>query len=233
MKKLGFIFIICLLFMGSALSQTITASRILKNMKEQFSQVSDYTADVEANVNLEKIRMPKVKIKVFFKQPDKFHYESKSFAMLPKGGINFNPMDYPEDKFTYKLNGKENINNVPVYALELSPKTVKKNEPEFKTYIWVDADRWVVKRIVNQKDELFKVIIDFNHSWIDGKYYMPTWIKISYDVKALPEGTETDKKPQRSRSPKFQKGDVSMNLQNYKINAGLSDDIFEQVNEKK
>jgi len=235
MKRLGFIITIIMFFAVALQAQTITASQILSNMKARFNTVNDYTAEVEANVNMEKLRMPKVKIKMYFKQPDKFHYESKSFAMLPKGGVNFNPLDYPEDKFNYKLNGKETINEISAYQLEVTPKEKKKDAPDAKTFIWVDSENWVVKRVVNEKDEIFKIIMDFNHSWIEGKYYMPSWIKISYDVKPQPETESSqEQKPQkRSRGLKIQKGEISMSLMNYVINAGINDDIFKKTDEKK
>jgi outer membrane lipoprotein-sorting protein len=232
MKIFSFIILLFVIIAGTSKAQTVTADQIVKNIKVRFSQINDYTADIEANVQLEKLKMPKVKIKVYFKQPDKFHYESKNFAMLPKGGVSFNPFDYPEDKYTYKLNGKENINNTPVYALEVIPKEIKKNTQVLKTYLWVDADSWVVKRVVNEKDEFLKIIIDFNHSWINGKYYMPTWIKISYDMKENPEAQDNDQKNPRMRIPKAQKGEVTMSLQNYIINSGLSDDLFKKTDKK-
>ena len=160
--------------------------------------------------------------------------------MLPKGGVNFNPADFPEDKYDYRLYGKETINNVPVYAMEVTMKESAKEGKEKpkkdikpgRTFIWVDADNWVVKRIVNEKDELFKVIIDFNHSWIDGKHYLPTWIKITYDIKTEPQAEQTEQKKPRNRLGKMQNGDITMSLQNYVVNSGLSDDLFKKENSK-
>ena len=240
MKKLYFTLII-FIFAGISLSaQQIIPAEIFSNIKKRSSEVNDYTAEINGNFNLEKFRIPKLKMKIYFKQPDKFHYESENFALLPKGGVNFNPMDYPEDKFNYKLNGKETINNTTVYQLEITPKEVKgkkgekKDLPEGRTFLWVDSDNWVVKRIVNEKDEMFKVIMEFTHSWIDGKFYMPSELKISYDIKTPAEGEASmDQKSQkRSRIPKMQKGEVLLYISNYKINAGISDDVFKNQKEK-
>jgi outer membrane lipoprotein-sorting protein len=227
MKKF---FLIITLFLFNCIivsAQSMTVEQIFKNMKTRFNQVNDYKAEIEANVNLERIKMPKVKITVYFKQPDKFHYESKSFALLPKGGINFNPSDYPEDKFNHKLIGKETINNINCYKLEISPKESKKNSVQSNLYFYVDSDNFVIKRIVNEKSELFNLIIDFYHNWYENKYLLPSIIKLSYDAKNIAEEELNEKQPEKKLT-KIQKGDITVNFIKYSINLGLNDDIFKQ-----
>ena len=231
MKKILFFIFLITININYTPSQTITVDQILKKMKERFNQVNDYTAELEANVNMEKIKMPKVKITVYFKQPDKFHYESKSFAMLPKGGINFNPSEYPEDKYNYKLLGKETINNYNCYKVEISPKDTKKNTVPLKTFLFIDSEYYVIKRIVNEKSDLFNIVIDFTHNWYENKYLLPSIIKLSYDSKVSPEDESNERQTNR-RLMKFQKGEITINFTKYSINTGLSDDIFKQPNKK-
>lgn len=231
MKKINIILILFLVFTSSIIAQDFTVDQIFKNMKDKFNQVNDYTAEIEANVNLEKIRMPKVKITVYFKQPDKYHYESKNFALLPKGGINFNPLDYSKEKYSQKLLGKEILNNTNTYKIEVIPKESKKNMLIQKTYLWVDIENFVVKRIVNEKENSFKSIIDFTHKTFENKYYLPSLIKITYET--IPSSEIESEKPKGVRNFKYQKGDISLTFTKYLINTGLNDDIFIQNNIKK
>ena len=69
------------------------AAGILQKVKQQFDAVNDYTAMLRAKVNMERLKIPEMNVKIYFKQPNKVHVESKNFAMLPKEGFALNPSD--------------------------------------------------------------------------------------------------------------------------------------------
>jgi outer membrane lipoprotein-sorting protein len=239
-----FIFsIITFLLATNVLAQEINGSKIIQNMKERAALVKDYTADIEANINMENIRMPRVKIKVFHKYPNKFHYESKNFALLPKQGLNFDPFDYDEKDFNFNLLRTETLNNTQVYVVEIEGKKVETKQKEKgkdkekakiipqKSYVWVDANNWVPKKISSEPNEKRKISVSLEHSWIDGKYYLPSKLFFEYDIPDLPEAPDIPKNPQDkgqklARGGKGGKGSVSFTFLNYKVNTGLSDDIF-------
>jgi outer membrane lipoprotein-sorting protein len=225
-----------LLSVDYLLSQNLTGEQIIKNMKARNEQIKDYTVDIEANLNMENIRMPKIKIKMYFKQPDKFHYESKNFALLPKSGINFNPLDYPEDKFNITVKGNEMVDNVQTYILEIERKKPEKGRLD-KTILWVEAANWVPKKITNEPNDKRKVSIKFDHSWIDGKFYMPSKIDMEYDIAVDSIMKQNVNPPIQQKQRAFGmsqgKGAVSITFKNYQVNIGLSDDIFKEKEKSK
>ena len=48
---------------------------IIKNLKDNFKKVKDYTADVDIKVDVSFLKVPEMKAKIYFKQPDKTHIE--------------------------------------------------------------------------------------------------------------------------------------------------------------
>jgi outer membrane lipoprotein-sorting protein len=222
-------------------SQAITGAKIIQNMKDKSAIIQDYAADMEANINMDNIRMPRIKIKMYHKYPDKFHYESKNFALLPKQGLNFDPFHYDEKDFNFNLLRSENLDNTPVYVIEIeSKKTDAKKKDKMapiKTYVWVDANNWVPKKIGSEPNDTRKLEIKFEHQWIDGKYYLPSKISFDYDIPDLPETPDIPKDAQQkgskmARGGRGGKGSITITFQNYKVNTGLSDDIFKEKDKK-
>ena len=64
-------------------AQQLTAEKILLTMKSAADRVKDYSALLTATVQMERLKIPEMKVKIYFKEPDKIHIESKGFSMLP------------------------------------------------------------------------------------------------------------------------------------------------------
>jgi outer membrane lipoprotein-sorting protein len=242
------LFFIFILFDSSiSYSQEMTGLQVMRNMQYKYKEIQDYTVDIEANVKMEKIRMPKIKIKMYYKNPDKFHYESSNFALLPKGGINFNPLNYDEENFDFNLKGQENLNGINTYIIEVIKKKIEKKTKDVnkkqiskepiaeKSIIWVDAERWVAKKISSEPNEKRELSVYFTHSLINNQYCMPSKIDIEYDVPEITDQSDKDDKAPavKARRSNMGKGSVSLSFNNYIINSGLSDDIFKDSKKTK
>jgi outer membrane lipoprotein-sorting protein len=242
MKLIKNIFLSLCFFNVVLFAQSITTDEIIRNIKLKSTEINDYIVDAEANINLENLRAPKAKIKVYFKQPDQFHYDSKSSAILPKTGFNFNLSNLLDNNFNIKLLKEETIDNTNVYMLELKPKNSDTGEIDVKTYLWVDKKNWVMKRMFNESSNLVKMIVDCSYSYIDNKYYMPSLIKYTVEPIADTENESSKdnantspqeaKKGRRGRAGFMSKGDITITFKNYIINSNFSDDIFKEENEK-
>jgi len=60
---------------------------------QQFQRVQDYTVSVKISVKMPRFRMPKKKIKLTFKQPNKVKVEARGFAVVPKTGLALSPKE--------------------------------------------------------------------------------------------------------------------------------------------
>jgi len=241
MKTLKNLFLLFCFFNVISFAQTITTEEIVKNIKSKAMEVNDYIVDVDANINLQALRVPKAKIKVYFKQPDKFYYDTENSALLPKSGFNVNLSNLIDDTFDMKIIKEETLDNTQVYILELFPRYKDTEELYTKTYMWVDKKNWVIKKMFNETSNMLKMTVDFSYSYFDNKYYMPSLVKYSIEPLFAPEEDASDNRPTNSNQQQQKRGirrgfmgegEITLILKNYIINSNFSDDIFKSKNEK-
>ena len=239
MKLLKNLVLLFCFFNVISFAQTITPEEIVKNIKSKAMEVNDYIVDVDANINLKALRVPKAKIKVYFKQPDKFYYDTENSAILPKSGFNVNLSNLIDDTFDMKIVKEETLDNTQVYMLGLLPKYKDKDTEELytKTYMWVDKKNWVIKKMFNETSNMLKMTIDFSYLYFDNKYYMPSLVKYNIEPLSAAEGDNLINSNQqwqkRERKRGFMgEGEITLTLKNYIINSNFSDDIFKKKDEK-
>jgi outer membrane lipoprotein-sorting protein len=209
-------------------AQTPTAAEILHTMKSQFDSVKDYTATLKVTVDMERMQIPEMLVTIYFKQPDKIHIEAKNFAMVPREVAGMNPAQFI-DKFDATVVGTEQKENVVVYKLRLISKP-EKGKPVRESYIWVDGARWVVIHYESTPSDVRKVAVDFEYEAVDGKYTLPSKIEARMDIQQ-PADSSAEKMYSPQRLPR--KGTASIIYSDYKVNTGLSDEIFEKKKESK
>jgi outer membrane lipoprotein-sorting protein len=209
-------------------AQTPTAPQILHNMKNQFDSVKDYTATLKVTVDMEKMQIPEMLVTIYFKQPDKIHIEAKDFAMVPREVVGLNPAQLI-DKFDATVVGSERKENAMVYKLRLISRP-EKGKPVRESFIWVDGSRWVVTHFESTPSDVRKVTVDLEYETVDGKYTLPSKIEARMDTQQ-PADSSAEKMYNPQRLPR--KGTATIIYSDYKVNTGLSDEIFEKKKDSK
>ena len=135
MKKL--LVSIILLLYAFIFPQSKDPDLILKRVVESFNKVKDYEVEVQVKVDVDFIKVPDTKAKIYFKQPDKINFESDGFAMLPKEGINFSPMSFLKKDYTALYQkGRLYIDGHPVSVIKIIPSAEQSDI--VLTTLWVD-----------------------------------------------------------------------------------------------
>jgi outer membrane lipoprotein-sorting protein len=98
--KIFLIFLIISFEATISLAQKKDPDKILEDVKKAFNTVKDYVVDIEIKVDVNFLKVPNSKAKIYYKQPDKIHLESESFALLPKEGLDFSPFGLLKEKYT-------------------------------------------------------------------------------------------------------------------------------------
>ncbi|MEK9138626.1 MAG: hypothetical protein AAB393_16000, partial [Bacteroidota bacterium] len=82
------LFITCavLLSVVEGLAQP-SGEEILKKVDVSFSGVQDYSVVLDITADMERMTIPPMQVHMYYKQPDKFHFESENFAILPREGL--------------------------------------------------------------------------------------------------------------------------------------------------
>ena len=75
-------------------AQTLTIEQIRNNIISQFNRINDYQVDIKISVKMTGFRMPKKKIHIYYKKPNKIKVETRGFAILPNIGADGNPSKF-------------------------------------------------------------------------------------------------------------------------------------------
>ncbi len=212
-----------MLFAFTGLSAQEDARKILARLGHTYDGLKDYTVNVRANVDVERMRVPKMEAKVYFKQPDKIHFESSGFALLPREGV-FNPFQFTKDR-SGKIVGTDTASGVNVLKVLLSQPENKKGPG---VTIFIDTTRWVIVRAETQPYAGRNVKATFLYGKT-GEWWLPSHVEVILDVQAADEGDQPPGMMGGSpgMSPKMpRKGKVTIDYQDYRVNQGLADEIF-------
>lgn len=226
--------IISFLFLMAILSVRVTAQEIqtlLKQVKDKYDKVNDYTANGKMKTNVLFIKAPVATVKIYYKKPDKLKIvNEKGVSFIPKGAININ-LNNVLGLSNYEAidGGNEKINGTDCRVVKIFP--ISDEENITRATLYVDAKQLViVKSVISTKEngtyELLmtyknyvayglpdKAILTFNTK----EFKLPKGISIDYD-------NGTDKEKQNKEKQK--KGKVEITYSDYKINKGVPESVF-------
>jgi hypothetical protein len=221
-----------LLLFSVCLLQAQTAEQIVKNVKQKFDQVKDYTVSITASVDMEKMKIPDMKATLYFKQPDKLHVESKNFSMLPREGMGLQPADMLS-KFDASLIKTEKRDGVTFYDLRLVSKAEKGKQVR-EYFVTVNGDIWVVSHLESFPMPGRKIAIDFTHTLVADQYWLPSSMSVKYSSEQTDDSQQEPPSPGPGRGRSMpRKGSAVVHYADYHVNTGLSDDVFEKKKEEK
>ncbi len=74
-----------------SLPKNPTADEIMSNVVKGFEGVNDFIVNISADVNMERAQIPSMHATMYFKRPDKIHFDSPGFLLVPREGLAPNP----------------------------------------------------------------------------------------------------------------------------------------------
>lgn len=217
-------------------SQSKDPDEILDAVITNFDKVRDYQVDVNIKVDIEFIKVPETKAKIFFKHPDKVHLESEGFAMLPKNGMEFSPSALIQKEHTAIYEKDIDINGIKMSIVKVIPLGDQGNV--ILTTLWIDQKEKIIRKVESSTKTNGTFTIDFSYS-DKIKYPLPEKIIFAFNVDnmKLPQSipgnhTNTDSGKKKKPSDSRTKGRVIVNYSNYIMNKGIEDSVFEKMDKK-
>mgnify|MGYP001364082537 FL=1 len=217
-------------------------NRVVDKTQKQFEKVSDYQVTMKIELKVPGFRMPKKKYKVFFKQPNKLKIKSRGFGMLPKTGIFTSPKDNFDNLKNMRLISTNNNNGQVYIKGEVIVDSLKLKMPNeyaklgFRPTVTVkiDTNNWVINNIITELDTLKLVEIKNTYKKVDNNYIMPSTSTVQYFIKdAKLSGwlkkdiTNIVGKNPLEESNDMVEGKISIIYEDYIINKGIKDKIFD------
>jgi len=208
----------------------LTADDILRNLQSAFAKIEDYTVLLHVETDIKQVRVPQMEIKVFFKQPDKLHLQSKGFAMLPREGMLINPNRFRKEDFYMSILGKETFKDMETFKLELVPR--KEKIKVRKVIIWVDPVKWISLKIDTITWHGQSIKIDFEYRKFLDRYWLPVKAKAFVDLSGFKGFSSFHERSgwEKGSGTGFmdKKGEITVQFYDYRINEGIPDSIFDQ-----
>lgn len=196
------------------------------NIEQHFDGIQDYTVTLDVALDLERLKVPKMKATMYFKQPDKVHFKSEGFALLPREGIGFTPAILRK-RFT--VDSVRVVTGKPEVLLAMRPKAQQSRMR--RAYAVVDSRHWIISRLTIQQFDGRSIVAEFIHQQVETRW-LPSQTSISFAADSLQQSDPPDliEKPpgagRPSQAPRT--GSVVVRYSDYRINTGLSDDVFEE-----
>jgi hypothetical protein len=217
-------------------SQSKNPDEIINGVITNFNKVNDYQVDVNIKVDVEFIKVPETKAKIYFKQPDKVHLKADGFAMLPKNGMEFSPSSLIKKDYTAIYEQDVDLNGYKTSIVKVIPLG-DQGEVILST-LWIDQKKQVIRKVESTTKTNGTFTIDFTFD-DKIKYPLPSKIIFSFnmDKMNLPStitGETNNENPDKKNKNmgSTTKGQVIVNYSNYVVNKGVPDSIFEEKNKK-
>ena len=207
---------------------------ILAKVMKGFEGVNDFTASIVADLNIERVQAPRMQATMFFKKPDKVHFSSQSFLLVPREGIAMNPAVLREHFLPSGVT-RDTLSGKNVFKMLLAAKDKKTRIRSMNA--WVDPDNWTIVKMETIPYEGRTLSMTFSYECLKEQYWLPSKLVVSLATDSDKGPKETspmmDEKLDKLQSPAPRSGTVTITYSDYKINSGLSDDIFVQKEEGK
>lgn len=227
---------IFLVFFQLGFSQSKDPNEILNAVITNFNKVNDYQVDVNIKVDVEFIKVPETKAKIYFKQPDKVHLEADGFAMLPKNGMEFSPSAFIKKDYTAIYEQDVDLNGDKTSMVKVIPLG-DQGEVILST-LWIDQKKQVIRKVESTTKTNGTFSIDFTFD-DKIKYPLPSKIIFSFNMDKMNipstitgETTNEKQDKKNKNSGSTTRGQVIVNYSNYVVNKGISDSIFEDKGKK-
>jgi len=235
-----FILILINFMFTSSNESTKYIDRIINNTQKKFELVNDFEVKIKIDLNIPAFRMPQKKYKAFFKQPNKFKIKTKGFGVLPKTGL-FTPPQENFNKLKDKIILNSPIANNVIISGELIADSLKLEFPNeysrltFKPQVevLVDTLQWMIKNVTTKIDTLKLIEIQNEYNKFNDGIYLPSSTEVVYYVKDAKLANWLNKDinsmigNQTEIKSDMIKGIININYSDYKINIGISSEIFD------
>jgi outer membrane lipoprotein-sorting protein len=214
-------------------AQQLSAEELFYKLRTKLEGVKDYVADVRVKIDVSYMRVPPLTGKLYFKAPGKMKLERNGgISIMPKKTMNMAISNIvPNGKVTIIDAGMETIGDKQLRAIKVVPSD--DGSEIVLTKVWVDEalllplrtetttrDNGTIKMELEYGKYIAQSLADKITFYMDVKdYKLPKGVTMDYD------GTTQTTKAHTAEG-KRKKGRIQIYYLNYKVNQGLSDEIF-------
>ncbi len=208
-------------------SQDKAADEIIKKVKGNFDLINDYVVEIKGIVNFPDAVIPELRARIYYKKPDKVKIESEQFMILPKQSIRFMPEILENKNLSSLMIGQTDIGNIKHFIIKIISTDPEVDE---SVTLWINSENYTITKANFNSPRIGKVEVEFFHSLIDGKYWLPMKVYSTFDATKirLPK-MKLKEKENKENGNLPRKGEITIYYSDFKVNKGLSDDVFRET----
>jgi outer membrane lipoprotein-sorting protein len=235
MKRFQYLILVSILLLVISYSveaKNLTADKVMENVVMAFESVQDFTVNIEAEVQMEGIQVPHMKALLYFKKPDKIHFSSQQFLMVPREGIVINP-EQLRNNYDAAIVQEEKPEHPDWIKLQLAASKASVRVRQMS--VWIDPANWTIVKMETVPYNGRTLSLLLTYAMQDKNYWLPKKVVVSFGAQTeSPEGKSDflEMKAQalsdEHQRPAPRGGSVTVTYSNYKINAGIDDAVFVQ-----
>lgn len=222
--KLIIKFALLFLFVISSLSlraQSLTDS-LVEVLLHRADQIQTFRADVDIEVDVDFVRIPVKRGRVFYKAPDKFRFRATGFVLMPRKGLDFSIHQKLRDDHAAIYVGQEENNHV----IKVVPLT--ENADFMIATMWVDSLYVRINKmeVTSREEGSYKMIMTYG----DLPYDLPIGTRLEFEINQIdiPIKFIGTLKVDHDKADGRSKGTVSLTYSNFRINGEIPDIIFDE-----
>lgn len=200
--------------------------RLIQAVKQTYLRVQDYTVDLTVTVDITQLRIPEMKLRMYYKQPNNVHFEAErknSFAMLPRQGLAFNPVELFNSAYDAVIQGQDTVGSVTCTKLVLLARSDTLRLQ--RLVLLVDPKLNVIRRMRMTPSQGKTAVVTFDYALVDKRYPLPSRAVFRFNA---PRGRSESKHPGNRRFRLPTSGSVTIVYSKYRVNKGIPDSVFEK-----
>jgi outer membrane lipoprotein-sorting protein len=228
-------FVIALLFgFHCAFGQQPSGEEILRKAEENFHGIRDYTVSLDIIADIERMKVPPMHATMYFKQPEKVHFDAQGVVFLPREGMG---VQFGQLTRRYAVDSvaREVVNGAHMHRLALHPRDDK--AVIRRMFMWIDGKRWTPERLRMPRADGRVLEAHLTYARID-QFWLPSRLVVTFTV---PERDTTSATPGTNPFARelpvatrgsTRTGTVTVNYTGYRVNTGLPDSLFDSDQRK-
>jgi hypothetical protein len=212
--------------------------QVFTELIKPYRDLNDYTVRIHAKVNMPSIRIPDFSAVLYFKKPDKFHVETKSFAPIPRDSGVFNPFQFDPEKNLIAYERTESLNGTLSDVFRVEPLDAKALVRYY--HVWVGGNPRRIQQVESLSVKGTKGQVDLTYGTVEKgveKWLLPEKVHIHL---IFPEGMHnadtgsftTKDNPISSGMRRLDdmsgEGNIDLSYSEWQINTGLDDRLFQK-----
>ncbi|MCD6346652.1 MAG: hypothetical protein J7L96_04450 [Bacteroidales bacterium] len=181
MKKIYLLIFSTILLLPLQLMSQEKSHELLTAVMANLDKVAGFEANALIKVDVDFINIKDREVKVRFTSPDKFEFDTKGLALLPKNGVQMEYMSIIRNPYTAIDMGAETIHNTSTEIIKIIPESI--DSDIILAQLWIDPQTARILRMKTFTRASGSYLINF--FFPDKDSPLPNRLEVSFEIENM------------------------------------------------